>query len=51
MKENNLVDCLMKLNENDWTFEKDVKTRNQRKIFKLETNFFWRHKIDLHDLM
>ena len=35
MKEKNSIDCLIKLDEDDWMFEKCVKTRDQRKIFKL----------------
>ena len=29
----NLINTLIKLNEDYWMFEKDVRTRNQRKIF------------------
>ena len=29
------IDFLIKLNEDDWMFEKGVKTRDQRKIFIL----------------
>ena len=32
MKEKNSIDCQIKLNENDWIFDKGVKMRNQRKI-------------------
>ena len=31
----NSINCLIQLNENEWMFEKGVKTRNQRTIFKL----------------
>ena len=34
MKEKNLIVGLIKLNEDDWMFEKDVKMRNQHEIFK-----------------
>ena len=46
----NSIDFLIKLNEDDWMFEKDQPC-DQRKIFKLQTNSFWRHKFGLHDLM
>ena len=35
------IDFFIKLNEDDWMFEKDVKTGDQGKIFKLLTNSFW----------
>ena len=31
-EEKNSIDCQIKLNEDEWTFEKGVKTRDQRKI-------------------
>ena len=36
----NSIYFLIKLNEDDWVFEKGVKTPNQRKTFKLLTNSF-----------
>ena len=37
-EEKNSIDCLMKLNEGKWMFEKGVKTRNQ--VFQLVNKFF-----------
>ena len=34
-RKKNLIDLLIKMNEDDWMFEKGVKTRDQRKIFEI----------------
>ena len=42
------IDCPIKLNKDDWMFEKGIKTCNE---CKLKANYFWWHKFGLDNLM
>ena len=51
MKEKRSIDCITKLNKDDWIIEKDIKTYIQHNIFVMLANSFWQHKFGLHNLM